>query len=275
MRNEYIPTIAEIIETKNETPFGPRMVKSIKISVDGKTPFRHMPGQCAMLSHFGSGESMISIACPPNDAYLEFSILLQGFVTTGIHFLDVGEKIGVRGPYGNYFPVKKWMGKNIVIIGGGIGIAPLRSLYGYIIQHREDYGDVEIIYGARTSSDLVYKEELFELMKRNDVKVHLSIDKQEDDWKHYVGFVPNNLIEVSPSPKNSIAVTCGPPIMIKFVIRNLKELNFNDDQIYTTLERKMKCGIGKCGRCNIGEIYVCRDGPVFSYSEIKRMKSEV
>ena len=162
----------------------------------------------------------------------------------------------------------------MVFIGGGIGQAPLRSVINYMIDNRDKYGKIDIIYGARTTRDLCYKNELFELEKRKDMNTHLSIDKDEDDWVRFVGFVPNNLLRIKPSSKNAIAVTCGPPIMIKFVIENLLKLGFSDDQIFTTLEMRMKCGIGKCGRCNIGNLYVCKDGPVFSYKQLKNIKGE-
>jgi NAD(P)H-flavin reductase len=197
-----------------------------------------------------------------------------GKVTTALHECEPGDVVGVRGPYGNNFDVDGWQGKNLVFIGGGIGQAPLRSLINYVVDNRKKYGKLDVIYGARSSKDLSYKQEFAELEKRKDVDVHLSIDVAEDGWKNFVGFVPNNLLEVKPSPKNSIAITCGPPIMIKFVIQNLEKLGFTDDQIFTTLEMRMKCGIGKCGRCNIGNLYVCKDGPVFSYQQLKNIQGE-
>jgi NAD(P)H-flavin reductase len=140
--------------------------------------------------------------------------------------------------------------------------------------NRQNYGTVDIIYGARTSKDIVFKNELEELEKRSDVNVHLSVDVDEENWNRFVGFVPTNVLEIAPKPDNAIAVTCGPPIMIKFVVENLKKLGFSPENIYTTLENRMKCGIGKCGRCNIGNVYVCKDGPVFSYAEIQKMPNE-
>jgi NAD(P)H-flavin reductase len=197
-----------------------------------------------------------------------------GKVTTALHELEPGDVVGVRGPYGNTFDVNGWKGKNLVFIGGGIGQAPLRSLINYVVDKRKNYGKLDVIYGARSSKDLSYKQEFDELEKRKDVNVHLSIDVKENGWKKFVGFVPDNLLHVKPSPKNSVAITCGPPIMIKFVIQNLEKLGFTEDQIFTTLEMRMKCGIGKCGRCNIGNLYVCKDGPVFSYKQLKNIYGE-
>jgi NAD(P)H-flavin reductase len=160
----------------------------------------------------------------------------------------------------------------MIFIGGGIGLAPIWSVLNTTLGRKKDYGDLMLIYGARTSKDLVFKEELEEFRKR--MPVHLSIDVEEPDWKEFVGFVPQNVTDKKPSPKNAIAVTCGPPIMIKFVIKALEELGFRDEQIYTTVENKMKCGIGKCGRCNIGFHYVCKDGPVYSWAELKKLPQE-
>jgi len=228
-----------------------------------------------MVSLFGKGECFFAISSSPTKKdYIEVSVMKLGKVTSALHECEPGDVVGVRGPYGNYFDVKGWQGKNLVFIGGGIGQAPLRSLINYVVDNRKKYGKLDVIYGARSSGDLSYKEEFAELEKRKDVNVHLSIDVEEDGWKKFVGFVPDNLLRVKPSPKNTIAITCGPPIMIKFVIQNLEKLGFTEDQIFTTLEMRMKCGIGKCGRCNIGNLYVCKDGPVFSYKQLKNIKGE-
>lgn len=275
--NPYIPNLAKILEIREEVK-GPRAVKTFKVQFEDeklRADFIHKPGQCAMITVFGKGECMFAINSPPTRRnYLEFSVLKLGKVTSAIHQMKVGDLLGIRGPYGNNFPIDDWTGKNIVFVGGGIGQAPLRSVYLTMLDTRENYGKIDIIYGARTSNDLVFKQELLELKTRKDVNVQLGIDVPEDGWKYFVGFVPANVLELKPSPENAIAITCGPPIMIKFAIQNLGKLGFKDDQIYTTLENRMKCGIGKCGRCNIGNIYVCKDGPVFTYAQIKNMVQE-
>ena len=269
--NPYLPKLARIVEIIEEVE-GARAIKTFRVQFvdDG---FTHQCGQCAMLSVLGKGESMISISSTPLEKeYLQFSIMRVGRVTTAIHEMQEGELLGVRGPYGNQFPIEKWKGKNLIFIGGGIGLAPIWSVLQTARGKKKDYGDLTLFYGSRTSSDIVYKEELEEL--KQEMAVQLSIDVEEPGWDDFVGFVPVNLLDKKPSPKNAIAVTCGPPIMIKFVIKNLEALGFRDDQIYTTVENKMKCGIGKCGRCNIGLHYVCKDGPVYSWAELKNLPQE-
>lgn len=270
--NVYLPRIAEIIDIKDEV-VGPRPIKTFRVKfVDGPI-FSFRCGQCAMLSVFGKGESMISISSSPLITdYLQFSILKMGRVTSALHEMEPGSLIGVRGPYGNGFPIENWKGKNLIFIGGGIGLAPIWSVLQTALLKKADYGDLTLFYGARTSKDLVFRRELEELKKQ--MPVHLSIDVAEPGWQDFVGFVPQNVLDKKPSPENAIAITCGPPIMIKFVIKALKELGFEDEQIFTTVENKMKCGIGKCGRCNLGHHYICKDGPVYSWAELKLLPQE-
>lgn len=270
--NAYIPKLSKIIEVIEEAGGG-RPIKTFRTQFVDVNGFTHKCGQCAMLSVFGKGESMISISSTPLvKDYLQFSILKSGRVTSAIHTMQAGDVIGVRGPYGNNFPIEKWKGKNLIFIGGGIGLAPIWSVLQTALRKKSDYGKLSLIYGARTSPDIIYKEELEELKK--EMTVHLSVDHEEEGWKEYVGFVPLNVLDKKPSPKNAVAITCGPPIMIKFVIQNLEALGFKDEQIYTTVENKMKCGVGKCGRCNIGKHYVCKDGPVYSWAELKKLPRE-
>ena len=269
-----VPTAATILEVIDETPD----VKTFRVKIDDQQAweaFRQRPGQVAELSIFGAGESVISITSSPTVRdYLEFSIKRCGVVTDTIHSMQAGDRIGVRGPYGNGFPVESWKGKNLIIIGGGIGLAPVRSVLNYALDNRDDYGHITLVYGARSPEDLVFKWEYDRWRQAKDIDIHITVDCGNDDWTGKVGFVPTVLKEVAPSPINAIALTCGPPIMIKFTLQNLKQLNFTDEQIYTTLEMKMKCGIGKCGRCNIGTKFVCTDGPVFSFAEIKDLPPE-
>jgi NAD(P)H-flavin reductase len=279
--NPYEPNLAKVVEIRNEVG-GERAVKTFKVEFldqNIKNNFKQRSGQCAMLGLLGRGESFISISSPPTwKGFLEFSVLqyITGRVTPRLHKLEVGDIVTVRGPYGNGFPMDDWQGKNLIFIGGGIGQAPLRSVYMYALdpEKRKNYGQIDIYYGARTSKDIVFKQELDELEQREDVNVHLSVDVEEEGWNKFVGFVPANVKERKPTPENTIAITCGPPVMIRATVSILKELGFSADNIYTTLENRMKCGIGKCGRCNIGSIYVCKDGPVFSYAEIQRMPNE-
>ena len=271
MSNPYLPELAHIAEVRDEV-LGERPIRTFKVTLQDSRDFNHQPGQCAMLGILGIGESMISIASSPTKkGYLEFSIMKMGKVTSSLHECEAGDTISIRGPYGNGFPLHEWKGKNIVTIGGGIGQAPLRPIIQYILDNRGEFGALNIIYGARTSNDLCFKDELFKLEKRDDVTVNLSIDEEESGWTRFVGLVPDNLLTIKPSQENTIVITCGPVVMIKYVIKNLIELGFTDQQIFTTLENRMKCGIGKCGRCNVGHLYVCKDGPVFSYVTLKNL----
>jgi sulfhydrogenase subunit gamma (sulfur reductase) len=270
--NPYQPYIATIEDAWFET-VGDRAVKTFKVTLDdpeARENWSHRPGQCAMVGRLGIGESMFCISCSPTEGdFLRFSVMRAGKNTQGLHEQEAGDKITVRGPYGNSFPLEDWKGKHILTIGGGIGQAPLRPIVEYVKANLDQYAGLTMIYGARTSGDLCFRNEFEEMIKRDDISCHLTIDIEEEGWPHNVGFVPSMLMDVNPSPDNTIAITCGPPIMIKFVLENLKKLNFADEQIYTTLENRMKCGFGKCGRCNVGNLYVCKDGPVFSYSILK------
>jgi len=270
--NVYLPLLTRIASIKEEVG-GLRPIKTFRTEFLDGPGFEHRSGQCAMISVFGRGESMISISSSPLvKEYLQFSILKTGRVTTALHEMEVGDIIGLRGPYGNGFPVEEWKGKNIVFIGGGIGLAPIWSVFQTAMMRRNDFGELVLFYGARTSRDIVFREELGEL--KGKMPVHLSIDVAEPEWKDYVGFVAANVADKKPKPDKAVAITCGPPIMIKTVIKALKDLRFQDDQIYTTVENKMKCGIGKCGRCNIGRHYICQDGPVYSWAELKNLPQE-
>jgi NAD(P)H-flavin reductase len=272
--NPYIPYEAEVKQVRQETE-GARPIKTFTMQLrdkDAQKTFRQQPGQCAMVGVQGVGESMISICSSPTQkGSLQFSIMKMGKVTSALHDLEPGDSVMIRGPYGKAFPVDDWKGKKILCIGGGIGLAPLRPIINYVRDNRSDYAGLDIIYGARTPADLVFMDELKELQKKKVAAVHLTVDVESKGWKGNVGFVPQYLLDLKPSPKDTIAITCGPPIMIKFVLQNLVALKFKDDQIYTTLENRMKCGIGKCGKCNVGEVYVCKDGPVFSYAQYKNL----
>ena len=274
MENDMlIPYIGVITDIRDETGD----VKTFRVvGRDGKKLFYHKPGQCAILSVPGVGDSMISITSSPKvEAYQEFSIKKCGCVTSWLHAAEEGQEIGVRGPLGNGFPVDTvFKGKDLLFVAGGIGLAPLRSVINYVRSHRSDYGKVTIVYGSRSKQDLVaYKEITEEWMKAPDFTVYLTIDKAQDDWDGHVGFVPPYVKELNPDTSMT-AIMCGPPILIHLTLAGLKELGFKDTQIFTTMEMRMKCGIGKCGRCNIGDKYVCKDGPVFSFDELGALPPE-
>jgi sulfhydrogenase subunit gamma (sulfur reductase) len=236
--------------------------------------FTFQSGQFCLLSVLGVGEAPFCISSSPTRRdHLECSVKEVGRLTRTLHRLRVGAEIGFRGPYGNAFPLDFLGGKNLVFVGGGIGLAPLRSLIWNVIDNREEYGRIEIIYGARTPADLCFSYDLEAWQQDKTVNMVTTVDKGDEAWKGQVGLVPVVLEEVAPSPDNSVAIVCGPPIMIRFTFPALEKLGFTPGQMLTTLEKRMKCGIGKCGRCNIGNIYVCRDGPVFSYAEIASFSS--
>lgn len=274
MNNEtLIPQIVTVADVRIDTPD----VKTFRVlTPDGKKPFLHKPGQCAMLSVPGVGEAMFSItSSPTNTEYMEFSIKKCGCLTNWLHALEVGQQLTIRGPYGNGFPVDTELkGKNLLFIAGGIGLAPLRSVINYCRHYRERYGTIDIVYGSRSRDDLVdYQEIINEWCETEGVNVHLTIDREQEGWDGHVGFVPNYVKELNPDISKTVLM-CGPPIMIKFTLAGLKELGFKDTQVYTTMELRMKCGIGKCGRCNIGNKYVCKDGPVFRFDQLGELPDE-
>lgn len=268
-----IPELGVVTDIREDTPD----VKTFRVNaLEGGVCFEHMPGQCAMISIPGVGEAMFSItSSPTNTEYMEFSIKKCGKLTDWLHQIDVGQQITIRGPYGNAFPVETdFKGKDLLFIAGGIGLAPLRSVINYVRDYREDYGHMDIVYGSRSKADLVgYDEIVNEWSKEDDTEVYLTIDREEEGWDGHVGFVPDYVKELN-FDTNKVVIVCGPPIMIKFTLAGLEELGFNKTQIFTTMELKMKCGVGKCGRCNIGSKYVCKDGPVFRCDELDELPDE-
>ncbi len=273
--NPYAPKLARIVETEMENA----TVKTFRVVFEDQAymqSFSFKPGQVGQLTAFGAGEATFVINSPPTRMdYLQFSVMRAGEVTTALHMLKEGDLVGVRAPLGNAFPVEDMKGKNVVLIAGGIGMAPLRTLLLYMLDNRADYGDILLIYGTRSPDDFCYKADMAEWGARDDMKVVETVDSACTLWTKCVGLVPNVLLDEKPSPGNAVAVTCGPPIMIRFTLEALGKLGFTDEQIITTLERRMKCGMGLCGRCNIGEKYVCVDGPVFTMAELRELPPEL
>jgi len=278
MSNPYIPNLSTIKSITPENKVND--IKTIELEFkkeEDYKAFNYIPGQFAEISLIGKGECPIGIASSPTEeGTLKFTIKKMGTVTSGFHNCEVGDTIGIRGPYGNGWPVEEMKGKNIVIIGGGFAFSTLRSLVLYMLdgRHRKDYNKITVIYGNRDSGEMLYREILEEWEKRDDIKVVLTIDREETGWTRKVGFVAAIVKEVAPSPDNAVAIICGPPIMIRTAVNELVQLNWKDEQILNSLEMRMKCGIGKCGRCNIGNKFVCVDGPVFSLAELKKMPNE-
>ena len=272
--NNLIPMIGVVTDIRTDTPD----IKTFRVEkVGGGKCFEHQPGQCAMLSIPGVGEAMFSITSSPTlKEYQEFSIKKCGCLSGWLHLMDVGQQITIRGPYGNPFPVETELkGKDLLFIAGGVGLAPLHSVINYCLDNRENYGKIDVVYGSRSKEDLLDLKEIQEswMDPKHNMDVHLTIDRPQDNWDGHVAFVPTYVEELGFDPNKTVLV-CGPPIMIKFVLQALTKLGFEKSQVYTTMELRMKCGLGKCGRCNIGDKYVCKDGPVFRFDELDELPSE-
>jgi sulfite reductase subunit B len=271
MRNEYIPCKAKIISIRKES-FDTNTYKIEFADKKIRDSFEYKQGQFAEVSVLGAGEAPISIASSPTrKGFLEFTIRKTGKVTDAIHNLKTGDTLFIRGPYGNTFPCEEIKGKNIYFVAGGIGLAPVRSLINLAFDKRQDFGHIKIMYGAKTPDEICFKKELEEWKSLPDTEVCLTVDKPSRGWTGSVGVVTELWKETHISPENAVAVVCGPPVMIKFVTKKLLESGFKPGDIFVTLERYMKCGIGKCGHCNIGEKFVCVDGPVFSCGQIETL----
>ncbi len=248
-------------------------IKLVKAQLDEpktREKFIFEPGQFAEISVFGVGESPFGLASSfKKGKALEFAVNRIGTVTDALFRLDIGDQVGIRGPLGNGFPMDEYKGKGIVVLGGGIGGAPLRPIIQTIFDNRGDFGKVTILWAARNPGLLVFTEEYDEWRAQPDVDMYITVDKAPEGWEHDEGLITTLLEKINPSPKNAVTVTCGPPIMIKFAMITMEKLGFSPEQNWVTLEAKMKCGIGKCGRCNLGEKFICIDGPVFCFSEVK------
>lgn len=302
--NIYRPYLMRIADLRDETPDVRTLRLEFADDQEGKA-FTFRVGQFGLYGALGEGESTFCIAsASTRTGYIECTFRQAGRVTRALRRLNVGDVMGFRGPYGNSFPVESWRGKDLLFIAGGIALPPMRSVIQYCLDRREDYGQITIVYGARTWSDHVYKHELAEWEARPDVDLWLCIDWKpggkgglaeepaEEGWRplnlkepgaskldpahrRYTGFVPQLVEAVKPSPANRVAVLCGPPIMIKFTLTSLKKLGYRSQDVYTTLENRMKCGVGKCGRCNVGPIYICKEGPVFTAAQVEQLPPEM
>ena len=274
--NLYQPHRVKIDQIVDETP-DTRTLRLLFEDPGVSEAFDFKAGQFGEYSVFGAGECTFCIASSPTrKGYIECSFKTVGKATKAMRSLNVGDTMGFRGPYGNSFPLEKMERQNVVFIAGGIGLAPVRCVIWNALDLRDRFDDVAIIYGARSVSDLVYKRELTQWAGRDDVRLWQTVDPggETPDWKGDIGFVPAIVEKAAPSAKDAYAIVCGPPVMIKYTLPVLAKLGFPPERIYTTLENRMKCGIGKCGRCNIGPVYVCKDGPVFTAEEMARLPQE-
>jgi NAD(P)H-flavin reductase len=295
--NIYQPQLATVTEIVDETVD----TRTFRLEFQDETyreTFVFHAGQFGEYSVFGAGESTFCIASPPTrSGYIECCVRAVGKLTAALSDINVGDTMGFRGPYGNWFPVDDWTDKNVIFIAGGIGLAPVRCVIWNVLDRRDEFRDVTIVYGARSIGDLVYKRELQEWQQRDDVRLVKTVDPggqvgkwdaevggqgdqvvgwggKAGEWDGEVGYVPTIVEQAELSADNAVVVICGPPIVIKLTLPILEKLGFADEAIFTTLENRMKCGVGKCGRCNIGPVYVCKDGPVFTAAQIKALPQE-
>ena len=278
MQNPYKPYPVRIekitVETEDKSL---RSFRLVFLNPEDEKAFNYMPGQFAELSLAGYGEIPIGIASSPTEeGHLLFTVNRVASVTTALHNMKEGDIMGVRGPLGNSYPLKKLEGRNVVIIAGGFAVTTLRSTITWMLDpaNRDKYGKIDFIYGARTPGMLLYEDEWSQWRKRDDIDAHITVDAEAPGWDGIVGFVPTVTEQVAPSPENTSALICGPPIMIKFTQPVLEKLGFPDDQIIMSLENRMKCGIGICGRCNVGPEYVCKDGPIFTLAQLNQLPKE-
>jgi sulfhydrogenase subunit gamma (sulfur reductase) len=279
LENPYLPYPVRIDDIVTETE--DRNLKTFRfvfLNAEDEKKFAYTPGQFAELSIPGKGEIPIGIASSPTEkGFVAFTVNKVGLVSSHLHNMKKGDVMGIRGPLGNWYPWEEMKGKNVVIIGGGFAFTTLRSSIVYMIEpgNRSKFKDIRVVYGARNPGMLLYGQELAAWEQRDDIEIHITVDGTNDpDWKYNVGFVPTITEQKITSADNAIAIVCGPPIMIKFTQPVLEKLGFPPDRIILSLEMRMKCGIGICGRCNIGDKFVCKDGPVFSLAQLRALPSE-
>jgi sulfite reductase subunit B len=268
----YQPTLAEMvkIESLNEN------TKLFTLYLQDGRDLGHRAGQFVEVSVFGIGEAPISVtSSPTRNGTFELCIREVGDVTRALHRLKPGSKVGIRGPFGNGFPVEKMRGKDLLFAPGGIGLFPLRSVINQVLDERESFGRVIILYGARNPSELLFKDELAQWEARDDVESHVTVDRGDENWTGNVGVITTLFPKITVNPRNTVALTVGPPVMYRFVLIELLSKGIQDGNIFLSLERRMKCGLGKCGHCQINNVYVCQKGPVFSYAQLKELPEAI
>jgi len=266
----YLPTLAKIVEARPLT----KLEKYLKIELPQGVSLDHKPGQFVEVSLLGVGEAPISISSSPSRSNGTFELCVRraGDLTSALHSMGPGDVIGVRGPFGRGFPIERFRGKDMLFAPGGLGLAPLRSLINQVLDERGNFGRVVILYGARHPSELLFTDELAAWAARDDVEVHLTVDRGDEGWKGNVGVITTLFPKIEIYARNTVAVTVGPPVMYRFVLMELLGKGIPDGNIWLSLERRMKCGVGKCGHCQINHLYTCQAGPSFSYAEIKHLE---
>jgi sulfhydrogenase subunit gamma (sulfur reductase) len=266
----YLPTMAHLLKVEQMTA----LEKLFTLELPDGGSLGNEPGQFVEVSLFGIGEAPISVSSSPSRSNGTFELCVRnvGDVTHAMHQLEPGAVLGIRGPFGQSFPVGKMKGKDILFAAGGLGLAPLRSLINEVLDQRGSFGRVVILYGTKHPSEILFKDELAEWAERADVEFHMTVDRGDGNWEGHVGVITTLFPRITVNPRNTVAATCGPPIMYRFVLMELLGKGIPETQIYLSLERRMKCGVGKCGHCQINEYYCCQDGPVFRYADIKGLE---
>ena len=269
----YLPIPASVLETKQLT----ELEKFFRFQLDSGQALGHMPGQFAEISLPGIGEAPISVSSSPSrEEGFEMVVRKVGNVTNAMHNLEAGDKIGIRGPYGVPFPVEKDLkGRDVLFIAGGIGLVPLRSAIQYVLDHRDDYGRVITLYGTKSPSERLFVRELLDWDERDDMQFLETVDRADDHWQGNTGVITTLMPRIEIDPTNTTALVCGPPVMYKFVLLELMKMKMESPDIFVSLERHMKCGVGKCGHCQINGVYVCQDGPVFRYADIEGFEEAI
>jgi sulfite reductase subunit B len=247
------------------------MEKLFKLELTGGRSLGHKPGQFVEVSAMGIGEAPISITSSPSRSNGTFELCIRraGDLTNAIHKLEAGDVLGVRGPFGHGFPIEKMRGKDMLFVAAGLGLAPLRSLINQVLDERASFGRVVVLYGTREPGLILFKDELAQWEERGDVEFLMTVDRGDENWEGNVGVITTLFPKINVNPRNTVAVVCGPPIVYRFVLMELSGKGISEAQIYLSLERRMKCGVGKCGHCQINDLYCCQDGPVFTYAQIK------
>lgn len=270
MPSIYQPTTMLVSKVQPMTA----LEKLLTIELPEGVPFHHRPGQFVEVSILGVGEAPISISSSPSRSKTSFEICVRrvGSLTNAIHELKPGDLIGVRGPFGNGFPVERFRGKDLLFALGGLGLAPLRSLIHEVLDDRGNFGRTIILYGARHPTELLFTDDLEAWKAREDVEIHVTVDRPNEEWDGNVGVITTLFSHIQVHPRNTVAVTCGPPVMYRYVIMELLGKSVPEGNIWLSLERRMKCGVGKCGHCQMESIYTCIDGPVFAYTQIKHLE---
>ena len=268
----FLPEVAEVVSTRQLTD----MEKYIELKLSDSREFDFNPGQFVQLSVFGIGEAPISISSSPsNKNIIGLCIRKAGDVTSAIHRLEEGSSLGIRGPLGNGFPIDEMKGNDILFIAGGLGLAPLRSLIYYVLEKREDFAKVTILYGAKSPDDILFADELESWKSRGDIDLEITVDVPGADWSGKSGVITRLIPPLKLNPSNTYAMIVGPPVMYKYVLLELQMKQLPENNIIMSLERRMKCGVGKCGHCQINGVYVCLEGPEFSYHTLKFLSEAI